>query len=195
MAMTTGSFDKTSLPWELQKTMRWLQEWLELQFAKTPTYRGDPIPGWLVQTIFWLVAVGLTTWLVWQGYRWWRMCFRDRRSRSQPYRVRTTARAREAVTVAQWLQQAQAFQRQGNYTQACRALYMAMLQRLDDSQQLPLSASRTDGEYWQAIQSLPRPQPYAVLLDIHEQLCFGNAAMSLETFQRCQQAYREIDSP
>lgn len=153
------------------------------------------MPGWLVQVVFWLVTVGLATWLLWQGYRLWRRYRRDRRLGFQPYSVRTTAKLREAFTVAEWLQQAQALQRQGNYAHACRALYMAMLQRLDDSNQLPLSPSRTDREYWQLIQSFPQPQPYGVLLDMHEQLCFGNQAVSADMFQRCQQAYREIDRP
>jgi hypothetical protein len=193
--MTTGSFDKTSIPWEIQKTTRWIQEWLELQFPDTPNYRGDPVPGWLVQVVFWVVAVGLATWLLWQGYRWWRLYRCDRRPRPKPYNVRTTAKPREPLTVTEWLQQAQAFQRQGDYAQACRALYMAMLQRLDDTHQLPLSASRTDREYWQLIQSFPHPQPYGVLIDVHEQLCFGDSVISADVFQRCQQAYREIDSP
>jgi hypothetical protein len=171
-----------------------MQEWLELQFPKSPTYQGDPVPSWLVQTVFWVVAIALATWLLWQSYRWWRHYWRDRRSRARSYRVHEVARPAESLTVAQWLQQAQILQRQGNYAMACRALYMAMLQRLDDTKQLPLLSSRTDGEYRQLIQSLPHPQPYTTLINTHEQICFGNAPVSANLFQHCQQAYREIEA-
>jgi hypothetical protein len=113
----------------------------------------------------------------------------------QPWIESQSTKPKESLPVSGWLRQVQAFQRQGNYAQACRALYMAMLQRLDDTKQVPQQASRTDGEYLQAIQTLNQPTPYQVLITTHERVCFDdNSTISSATFERCQQAYREIEA-
>ncbi|MGF1514381.1 MAG: DUF4129 domain-containing protein, partial [Elainellaceae cyanobacterium] len=94
---------------------------------------------------------------------------------------------------AAWLKRSRDWQRQGNYRQACRALYMAMLEQLDEAQQVPRSPSRTDGQYGDCVSSLPQSDAYRVLLRVHEQLCFGNVDISADVFQRCQQAYQTIE--
>jgi hypothetical protein len=92
-------------------------------------------------------------------------------------------------------------QRQGNYREACRSLYMALLQKLDEAQVIPQQASRTDGEYLQQIETLyvrsrlSDVAPYRTLILTHEQLCFGNTEISDAEFRDCQQAYQEIHSP
>jgi len=78
------------------------------------------------------------------------------------------------------------------YRQACRCLYMALLQRLDDAGTVVYQPSRTDGEYLQLIQQLPQPVPYETLIRIHEQLYFGNTEADASTFEQCQQAYQKI---
>jgi hypothetical protein len=98
-------------------------------------------------------------------------------------------------TLSGWMQQVQEFQRQGNYREACRSLYMATLQRLNDAKIVPHQSSRTDREYWGLVKLLPQSEAYQTLLRTHELLCFGEATISAETFNRCQQAYREIEQP
>jgi hypothetical protein len=69
---------------------------------------------------------------------------------------------------------------------------MALLQHLDDTQQVPQKTSRTDGEYRQLLREQPNPQPYQVLLDAHERLCFSSTEISAELYERCQQASQTI---
>ncbi|CAA9242792.1 hypothetical protein AVDCRST_MAG92-1605 [uncultured Coleofasciculus sp.] len=99
------------------------------------------------------------------------------------------------LSIARWLQQAQKFQQQGNYRDACLCLYKAMLQRLNDSGVVLHQPSRTDGEYLQLVQQLPQSQPYQTLIMTHQELCFSNTEASLSLFEQCQQAYREIEAP
>ncbi|MEG3972103.1 MULTISPECIES: hypothetical protein [unclassified Microcoleus] len=58
----------------------------------------------------------------------------------------------------------QKLQQQGKYRQACRCLYMALLQRLNDAGTVVYQPRRTDGEYLQLIQQLPQPVSYETLI-------------------------------
>ncbi|NJN85773.1 MAG: DUF4129 domain-containing protein [Leptolyngbyaceae cyanobacterium SL_7_1] len=99
-----------------------------------------------------------------------------------------------AQTTATRLRQAQQFYRQENYTEACRSLYLAMVQRLDETQRLPNEMSRTDGEFLRAIASFANPMAYRTLIATHEALYFGNSLLSEDDFHRCYQAFQEIEA-
>ncbi len=96
-------------------------------------------------------------------------------------------------SIADWIREAQHWQRQGNYQEACHALYRAMLQRLNDTHLIPYHVSLTDGEYRRMVEILPQSESYQTLLQTHEQFKFGNVSISLETLNLCQQAYRRIE--
>jgi Domain of unknown function (DUF4129) len=189
----SGSFEKNSPEWQLHLLQQRLGEWLERLFGATDRARlpNWSLPEWIMRLLFWVIAGLLIGWLSWQVYQLARPYFRamtitqtgqsDRRSAGSP------------LTVAAWLQRSRTFAQQGNYREACRALYMAALQRLNDAEPIPHEPSRTDGEYLQIVQALPRSAPYQVLIRTHEQLCFDNADISVDAFDRCQQAYREIE--
>ena len=70
---------------------------------------------------------------------------------------------------------------------------MAMLEQLHDKDYVPRKLSRTDGVYQDCVQQLAQPDPYQLLLRVHEQLYFGSVEISAETLQRCQQAYQTIE--
>ena len=95
-----------------------------------------------------------------------------------------------------WWQQALALAQEGHYGEACRALYRATLQQLNDRQVLLHDLSRTDGEYLdglsQRLEVEALPRPYQLLIGTHERLTFGGAIASAETFTRCRRAYEEI---
>ena len=170
-------------------------EWVELQFSQlgsVPEWNG---PGWsinapwiveLIKVLFWLM---LGIFLIWLGWRMWQIL--------KPYlpkpgaNVLKTRIPESESSVAIWVQRSQEYFRQSNYREACRCLYMAMLQRLSDSGIAPHEPSRTDGEYSQLIQHLPQSQSYQTLITTHEQL-FGSAEILPETFARCRQAYRDL---
>jgi hypothetical protein len=194
--MAEASYQRTNLDWQLQQFGRRVNEWVELQFTSARPIQGPELslPPWLLKTLFWVLLVSFVAWLIWQLVQvfkpyisqLWQPAHRlDQTPRSQP---------QKSVTVSEWLRRAQNLQRQGNYTQACRVLYMAMLQRLNDTKRLSHQASLTDGEFLQVVQTFPKPQPYRVLIHTHEQLCFSDAQISAEVFNRCQQAYQEIEA-
>ncbi len=192
MLMSPVGFQKTSLSWQMRHYWRQVSEWLEALLASsdTPTVDWQPnlSPTWL--QILLLTLLGLCLWLGLRTLlpRVVRMVqyYRSRLQSSQTL-------PSPSVTAATWLKQAQAYQQRGNYREACRSVYLAMLQRLDETQRVPQSPSRTDGEYRTIVTRFQQPTPYITLLTIHERLCFSNATISNEEFQTCRQAYRELD--
>ena len=194
--MAADSFDKNGLGWQLQQLGQRVGEWIEAQFSRNSPNLPQP-PNWLfpigvLEVMFWAIVLSATLLLGWQLVRllapYWM------RSQTQGARQpRKAASKEEERSVAGWIRQMQEFQRQGNYREACRALYMAMLQRLNDTKLVPHQSSRTDGEYWQVVQPLPQSQAYQTLIRTHEQLCFGDGVVSADVFNRCQRAYQEIE--
>lgn len=190
----SGSFEKNSFGWQLHLLQQRVGEWLERLFAPVDRTRlpNWSLPEWLTRLLFWVLAGIMLGWLSWQLYQLARPYFAAMTiaQAGQPDR-RSLADA--PVTVAAWLQRSRTFAQQGNYREACRALYMAALQRLNDTEPIPHEPSRTDGEYLQIVQTLSRSAPYQVLIRTHEQLCFDTTDISVDEFDRCQQAYREIE--
>jgi hypothetical protein len=188
-----GEFQTTSWGWQIQQAQQRVEEFVErLLFSNDPT--RDPadwsLPDWLLDGLFWLLVIALVSWAGWQLYRLLNPYLYPavRRGRSP---LPTTAPPPQ-LTIADWLGRSRTAQRQGNYREACRCLYMAMLQHLSDKDLVPQQASRTDGEYLRLVQTLNKPQPYQTLIRTHEQLCFSDAAISSDTFEHCWQAYQEI---
>ena len=68
-----------------------------------------------------------------------------------------------------------------------------MLQQLHERKIVPHQSSRTDGEYGKLIAKIPQPQPYQQLLQIHQELCFGNCSASMSVVETCWQAYKKIE--
>lgn len=196
MALPTAAYEKSNFQWQLQQLRRQLGEWIELQFFNLVPPALDQlspfaIAPWVYETVFWVAVILLTTWLGWQGFRLIAPYFRGGQSADR----RVTAQSPSLgsnCSLAAWLQLAQDNQRQGNYREACRALYQAMLQWLHDTQQVPHQLSRTDGEYRKLVQGLSKSRPCLFLIATHEQLCFGNQPISPETFDQCQRAYQEL---
>lgn len=196
--MAAGEFQDDSIGWQIQQAQRRVVEWLDYQLTSPANQTDSPtvnelIPAWLERSLVILIAALFLIWLVRRIYPAIRNRWRSPRSpalRNRPNSNRPTEADRSA---AYWLQQAQVAQRQGDYRRACQALYLAMLQRLHTTQAIADQPSRTDGEYWQLVQQLPRSHPYQVIIRTHERLCFSQTPISAEEFRHCQQAYREIE--
>jgi hypothetical protein len=204
--MATASFQKNSLSWQLRQLGQQVKEWIELQTSKiSPRSTNSSNPGdlpqielatWVGEVIFWLVVSLAVAWIVWQLYRAFSPYFSMLKAQSSWFKQQRASAKPADPTAADWLRRAREQQQQGNYREACRAIYLATLQRLNDTQQIPHQTSRTDGEYLRMVQRLPRTEPYQVLFGIHERLCFGDDAnISATTVERCQQAYQEIAEP
>lgn len=194
--MSSGSFQKISPDWELQKLSWQVSEAVERLLASlfgenSPIPDDWALPDWWLQGIFWSVLLSLLGWGGWQVYRLLRPYLR-RANPVQGQQVAQQAAAEPELTAAAWLGRSRLAQRQGNYREACRALYMAALHHLHANDLIRHQPSRTDGEYLQLLQTLPNSSPYQVLVHTHERLCFSSADVSADEFERCHQAYREI---
>lgn len=194
----SARFDKTSIGWQLMQWQQQFWEWLELQFfqnnldfpkVKLPSGLSEVL--WpLLKILSWLLLVVAIFWVSWQL---WLILRPYLYGLSFEWGTSANTGTAQSETVRDLWERSQKFYRQGNYKQAARYLYLAMLQKLHDSGLVPQQPSRTDGEYRQLTDSLPKREAYQMLLNTHENIYFGNADISPEDFQQCQQAYREIE--
>lgn len=198
------TYETNSFSWQVRLVAQRLHQGLEYWFSQLDV---DPpqVPTWawpaaLGRGLFWVSVVGLSLWLGWLLGRaligYW-----QRRQLSTPAQATISVAAHSA---RYWWQQAQAQAQAGHYAEACRALYLAALQRLDETQTLLQDPSRTDGEYLLGLAQIEAQQrslagtgfqlsrPYQLLIRTHERIIFGNAVITAESFQRCQRAYEEI---
>ena len=190
--MAANSFAKDSLGWQIQQTQRWVSEWLELQFMND--FPDAPqVPGWLGWGVFWLVGALALAIVVWALIQVLSPMMSRWLNRKPEMAVGTIKRTEKVLGSAEWLRRSRDWQQQGNYAEACRALYMAMLEQLHEKDYVPRKLSRTDGAYQDCVQALLTPAPYQLLLQVHEHLYFGTGEISADTFNRCQQAYQTIE--
>jgi hypothetical protein len=189
------SAEKTSWRWQLEQLQQQFGEWIEVKLRSDDRdLQLDIFPAWLgglLVRLTWLVLAGL---LIWFGYRILYPYLRgwlDQNSRSKSLLDISPVKT---YTVVELLHKSQQFHRAGDYTQASRWLYLAMLQRLNDANIIPHQFSRTDREYTQLLRAVPIIDVGEILVSIHEQLHFGNKQIAIEDFDRCQQAYQQIES-
>jgi Domain of unknown function (DUF4129) len=186
-------FQKTSWQWQLEQIQQRLGEWImaKLRF-------GGPkqlLPEWLIS------AIGYSLWfLLFAGLAWITYLIVSRYGKQLGFRRRRPGTPEpqpvKQYTLAELLNKAQQFQSQKNYGEACRYLYLAMLQRLNDANLVPHQTSRTDREYAQILTHLPGMSPVTnqgkILLQTHEQLQFADRTITAAGFDSCQQAYSQI---
>jgi hypothetical protein len=191
----SNSAEKTSWRWQLEQLQQQFGEWIEVKLRSDDRdLQLDIFPAWLgalLVRLTWLVLAGL---LLWFGYRILYPYLRiwlERNSRSKSVLDISPVKT---YTVVELLHKSQQFHRSGDYTQASRWLYLAMLQRLNDANIIPHQFSRTDREYTQLLRAVPIIDVGEILVSIHEQLHFGNKQIEIEDFDRCQQAYQQIES-
>jgi Domain of unknown function (DUF4129) len=188
-------FQKTSWQWQLEQIQQRLGEWVmaKLRF-------GSPkqiLPEWLITAISYLLWFLLFAGLAWIAYlivsRYGKQFGFRRRHPSEP-----ELQPAKQYTLAKLLSQAQKFQQQQNYGEACRYLYLAMLQRLNDVNLVPHQTSRTDREYAKILTHLPGMAPVSnpgkILLQTHEQFQFADRTVTAAGFDSCQQAYNQLAS-
>jgi hypothetical protein len=199
--MASDRFEKNSIGWQLQQIKQSVGEAIEQFLANLRLNPQPPKPNekppnidwnWLSYWRYFLVTVVvllLVVWLVW----WLGPIVRGAMARWQregPMEPGTVVPMRSAGSL---LQDARDYSGQGNYREACRALYLATLQQLNDRKILPHQLSRTDGEYARMVERLNTAQAHQTILNIHEQITFRPGTVDAATFQACEQAYGAID--
>lgn len=189
----SGSFERTSLGWQVWLWQRQVAEWWERSFPRLERIGPWSLPPWLLTPQLYQALAGLLLLFgLWQLYRALSPYLNWSLVKSLdviPFAGRALPRE---MTVNQWLARSQTLAAQGNYREACRALYYATIQRLDQTGLITNHPSRTDGEYLNLVQSLPSSDAFQCLFHTHEQLHFSQAAVSADTFSRCQAAYQAI---
>jgi hypothetical protein len=192
--MLPNAHRTNSLGWQIRQGFQRLGEWWEYQTSRLDI-EGPDLPDWgwlepLGRGLFWLFIAALTLWIVWLLYRAVKSLLEQREG--TPVATRSGPSEEVLRQAAQWWREAQDLAQRGDYAGACRALYMAGLIRLNDTQVVPYLSSRTDGEYLFCIDQQTTPRPYQLLIRTHERLTFGDAVANEETYQRCRRAYQEI---
>ncbi len=195
--MPTNTFEKTSLGWWLSQLQQQLGEWWEYQFyqnlPKLPTGSINPWLANLLKFLFWLILGLLLAWVAWRLWQEFNPYIYSWLSNDRNSNNSQSTSHFDDLSVALLLERSQQLYRQGNYREACRCLYLAILQHLHDTKVIIHKPSRTDGEYLQLLQSsVTLMQPYETLITTHEQLCFGDSEILPENYEQCRQAYREI---
>jgi Domain of unknown function (DUF4129) len=184
-----ANFQKTSWGWQFEQTQHRLGEWLQVKLMAALPHQS--IPPWLISalgSLLWLLLAAGLAWIIYQLMR-----FYQRTSRRQPPVPSKMVPPVRNSTVPELLAQSQAWQHQQNYSEACRCLYLAMLQRLHEASLIPHQHSRTDREYLDLLAQLPALQNSTVLLRTHEQLQFADRSISAAGLDSCQQAYQQLD--
>jgi len=192
--MLSNAHRTNSPGWQIRLGFQRLGEWWEYQTSRLDI-EGPDLPDWgwlepLGRGLFWLFIAALTLWIVWLLYRAVKSLLEQRGE--TPVTTHTGPSEEVLRQAAQWWREAQELAQKGDYAGACRALYMAGLIRLNDTQVVPYLSSRTDGEYLFCIDQQTAPRPYQLLIRTHERLTFGGDTASEEIYQRCRRAYQEI---
>jgi hypothetical protein len=195
--MSTDAFEKTSWSWQLSQLQQQVGEWVEYQFSQVsldlPNWSISPGLAQLLNLLFWLVLGLFLVWVVWQLWRLFRPYVYSWLAQRGNFDGAGLKIGSGELSSERWLMRSQEFYRQANYREACRCIYLAMLQQLHEKAITPVQHSRTDGEYLRLLRlSVNQIQPYETLITTHEQLCFGNVEIFRENYEQCQQAYREI---
>ncbi|HLO86751.1 MAG TPA: DUF4129 domain-containing protein [Nostocaceae cyanobacterium] len=191
-------FEKTNWGWQMSLWRRQVGEWIEYQFSRVDPSLPDrwslsPIVVEILKSLFW-IALGLfvawLVWLLWQEFGIHVLAWLNKWNDSALEKAKINT---QESSISFLLSQARQFAKQGNYREACRHLYLAMLQQLHEKAIAPQKPSRTDGEYLKLLRNTITPvQPYETLITTHEQLCFANREIIAENYQQCQQAYQEL---
>jgi hypothetical protein len=178
----------------------WLRRLLEMPALKQidqPDWL-EPIVIWIAQGFAILLGLALLYGLARFAWPWLKRWFWGEFAPADNIRQTAIARPRP---VQEWLEQARLLQAQEDYAGACRALYMALLIRMEEGGWLRQDPARTDREYLQRLEALwaleQRPiflkDAWHQIFQTHEQLYYGGRPIPQETFQRCQSAYQDLE--
>jgi hypothetical protein len=96
-----------------------------------------------------------------------------------------------------WILRSQKLARQEQYPEACRALYFALLQWFHEQAIIPQSLSRTDGEYVALLAkarfTTAQIDSAAIVIEIHQRLCFSAQSIDQQEFLHCQTAMQRLN--
>lgn len=216
-SLATGLFTSSTPPdlvqlsppdqlyWQVQKGARQASEAVQYQLwrllSSSSLGDADEAPTWLEPLVLWTARILLVVIVLAVLYgiiRWIGSQFRQR-SQQQTQIVQQTLQT-PPLQVHEWLDRAQQAQQQGDYAAACRALYMALLMRLE-ALGWSQGETDTDREYLRGLEAcwalsqepLDPRNDLRQIFQTHEAILYGAQSISQEQFHRCQQAYVDLE--
>ena len=190
--MSASSFRQDGLGWRINLIKQRFGEWSEYRMSRLDA-DWEFIPFKLIEFCLWSIIAMLLVWMLWQAWLllrpYWKRWQRSS-DRSTPLTLSPTT---PQLSAADWVERSQTARIDADYRRAIFCLYHAMLGLLDERGIITNQPSLTDEEYRRSLlqQAFP-PQPYELLLSIHQRLCFSRAEADRALFERCQQAYQQI---
>ena len=190
--MSASSFKQDSLGWRINLIKQRFGEWSEYRMSRLDA-DWEFIPSKLIEFCLWSIIAILLVWMVWQAWLLLRPYWRRWQKPSNRPVSFTPSPTTPQLSAADWIERSQTARIDADYRRAIFCLYQAMLGLLDERGIIPSQPSFTDEEYRRSLlqQAFP-PQPYELLLSIHQRLCFSRAEADRALFERCQQAYQQI---
>ncbi len=174
-----------------------LQEWLIAQFEAFvrkffPSFGGVQSSGyarWL-RYVLWgilVVFVGGVGWIVWKRLR-----TRSNKEATRGERVILGETIDETVTVDDLLTVALDLARNGEYRQAVRKIYIALLYQLDERRVIRIEPGKTNREYLNAVrEQIGVYRPMRELTDRFDQFWYGQIETHHDDYERFLGTYRE----
>ncbi|BAC09079.1 DUF4129 domain-containing protein [Thermosynechococcus vestitus] len=194
-----------NLRWQSDRQWQQVRETLEYTFLQLfrqqtePFWQDSPsLEAWLRWFLQGVLLMGLGGGLYFLGrslWRWW-----QRRSRSSSPTALSTLGERPRP-VREWLELAQNLEWAGDYRGACRALYMALLYRLQAAGWLRLQTHWTNDDYLRELQRLFQlgersptvGRSIQHLFQVHSRTYYGAEPVDAQTLASCQAAYFEVE--
>lgn len=194
-------YKQDSIGWKIELFTQRIQERWEV-FTSGLADRTPDIPQWnlnlneeliklLIKGLLWTIIAVIVVWLAWQLWLLLRPYWIQWRKPRQKLGNSLNTESEIKLSVNEWLERSQLFQKQRDYRQAIFCLYQATIQELSDRKIIDFSVSLTDREYLKLIKNLQlvESQSYELLLNTHEKLCFSQQDASHSLWEKCQQAY------
>lgn len=199
----TMAFQKSSLGWELQQLAQRINEWIEARWREespaSPPFdlpQWD-IPEWLVRGFFWALLAGILGWWLWKIGPTLKRLWVQWGSQILDRSLLTAPPQTQPQSPQHWLLRSQKLARQEQYPEACRALYFALLQWFHEQAIIPQSLSRTDGEYVALLAkarfTTTQIDSAAIVIEIHQRLCFSTQSIDQQEFLQCQKAIQRLN--
>jgi len=192
-ADSTTEFARNGIGWQVQLLQRRVGEWWELQRTRVELPEPPAASGeWaeaIARAVFWVTVALLAVWTLGQL---WRLLAPFLRDLARASGVEAAASPSRSLSATRWRTRARAAAARGDYRLGVLCLYRAMLQQLE-GKGIEGDPSRTDGEYWRLLRTRPAAASYQTLLVAHQQVCFGRADATRSLYDRCWQAFAELD--
>ncbi len=178
----------TWLQEQINQLVRLVNDWLasiHLHIGMSDSHAASGILQFLLYTAG-IAAAAITITIVW--------------SRLGTLRAQSAAARKQAYSVTKflnsqgWKEEANKLADSGDFRGACRALYLSLLQLLDEKGMAKFAPSRTNYEYWWALSGKPSLQKqFRQLVGPVETIWYGGREAGKEDFLFCLSALGDLE--